>query len=95
MRTELRRALRVCVWLLPLALAQIGGSIAGQQTDTSGPRGGISLSPAVVMLTGQPGQSYRQTLRLTNHTSRELSFRLEAQDVVADEGRWSILQPEW
>ena len=39
------------------------------------------------MLTGQPGQAYRQTLRLTNHTSRELAFRLEAQDVVVDEGR--------
>jgi hypothetical protein len=70
-----------------VALAQIGGSLAGQQIETSGPRSGISLSPSVVMLAGQPGQAYRQTLRLTNHTSRELSFRLEAQDVVAEEGR--------
>ena len=86
MRTELRKAVRVCLWLLPLALAQIGGSMAGQTADTS-PRGGISLSPSVVMLAGQPGQAHRQTLRLTNHTSRELAFTLEAQDVVTDQGR--------
>ena len=67
---------------MPLALAQIGGSLAGQTADTS-PRGGISLSPSVVMLAGQPGQAHRQTLRLTNHTSRELAFTLEA-DVVTD-----------
>ena len=87
MRTELRRALRVCLWLVPVGLAQIGGSLAGQQADSSSPRGGISLSPSVVMLEGQPGQAYRQTLRLTNHTSRELAFRLEAQDVVAADGK--------
>ena len=58
---------------------------------SSGPRGGISLSPSVVMLSGQPGQAHRQTLRLTNHTSRELAFRLEAQDVVADEGRRAFI----
>ncbi len=39
------------------------------------------------MLEGQPGQSHRQTLRLTNHTTSALSFTLEAQDVVAIDGR--------
>jgi hypothetical protein len=78
---------RVALWLLPFALAQIGGSLAGQQADTSAPRSGISLAPSVVMLSARPGQSFRQTLRLTNHTSRELSFRLEAQDVLAENGR--------
>jgi hypothetical protein len=87
LRIELRKTLRVGLWLMPLALAQIGGSMAGQTTDSSGPRGGISLSPSVVMLTGRPGQAHRQTLRLTNHTSRELAFTLEAQDVVTEEGR--------
>jgi hypothetical protein len=43
------------------------------------------------MLTGQPGQAYRQTLRLTNHTPLELAFRLEAQDVVANQGRRTFL----
>jgi hypothetical protein len=83
--------LRVGLWILPLALAQIGAGIAGQQTDTLGPRTGISLSPSVVILKGQPGQAFRQTLRLTNHTSRELAFRLEAQDVVADDGRRTFI----
>jgi len=79
--------LRVSAWLLPVALVPIGGIVAGQQADAPGRQAGISLAPSVVMLTGQPGQAYRQTLRLTNHTSRELAFRLEAQDVVADDGR--------
>jgi hypothetical protein len=52
---------------------------------------GISLSPAVVMLSGRPGQAHRQTLRLTNHTSRELSFTLVAQDVIAENGRRTFL----
>jgi len=81
----------VCLWLVPFALAQIGGGIAGQSADPSGPQSGISLSPSVVMLKGQAGQAHRQTLRLTNHTSRELAFRLEAQDVVADEGRRTFI----
>jgi hypothetical protein len=76
---------------MPVLLALVGGSTAGQTPDVSAPRSGISLSPSVVMLTGQPGQSHRQTLRLTNHTSRELAFRLEAQDVVADEGRRAFI----
>jgi hypothetical protein len=91
LRTELRRIVRAGLWVLPLAVAQVGGSLAGQQIDTSSPRGGISLSPSVVMLTGQPGQAHRQTLRLTNHTSRELAFRLEAQDVVAEGGRRAFI----
>lgn len=76
---------------MALALTQIGGSLAGQSTAAPDLRSGISLSPSVVMLSGQPGQAHRQTLRLTNHTARELAFRLEAQDVVADEGRRSFL----
>jgi len=82
---------RAGLWLAPLVLAQIGGSIAGQTADTSSPRNGISLSPSVVTLSGQPGQAHKQTLRLTNHTTRELVFKLEAQDVVADEGQRSFV----
>jgi hypothetical protein len=78
------------VWALPFVLAQFGASLAGQSTDTP-PRSGISLSPSVVMLTGKAGQAHRQTLRLTNHTSRELTFTLEAQDVAAEEGRRTFL----
>ena len=86
MRTEPRRFRRGAAWLLPLVLLHGAAGIAGQQDAARRPVG-ISLAPSVVMLSGQPGQAYRQTLRLTNHTSRELAFRLEAQDVVADGGR--------
>ena len=91
MRTEFKKIVRVSLWFVPLVLAQIGGSLAGQTAETSAARGGISLSPSVVMLSGQPGQAHRQTLRLTNHTSRELAFTLEAQDVIADEGQRTFI----
>jgi hypothetical protein len=88
LRIELGKFLRAALWLVPVAVAQIvGDSLAGQTAGPSGPRNGISLSPSVVMLSGQAGQAHRQTLRLTNHTSHELAFRLEAQDVIAEEGR--------
>jgi hypothetical protein len=87
LRIELRQIVRAAICLVPFALTQMTGTFAGQSADTSEPRSGISLSPSVVMLAGQPGQAHRQTLRLTNHTSRELAFTLEAEDVVADEGR--------
>jgi hypothetical protein len=46
----------------------------------------LSLSPAVVPLRGQPGQSTRQTLALANGTSKRLAFDLEALDVVVRDG---------
>jgi hypothetical protein len=48
--------------------------------------GTLSLSPAVVMLRGDYGQSTTQTLTLTNGTSRLFSFDLVAQDVVIRDG---------
>jgi hypothetical protein len=53
--------------------------------------GALSLSPAVVMLRGDHGQSTTQTLRLVNGTSRPFSFDLVAQDVVAREGKRSFV----
>ena len=49
--------------------------------------GTLSLSPAVVMLRGDQGQSTTQTLTLTNGTSRPFSFDLVAQDVVVRDGK--------
>lgn len=49
--------------------------------------GALSLSPAVVMLRGDLGQSTTQTLTLTNTTSRPFSFDLVAQDVVMNGGK--------
>jgi hypothetical protein len=49
--------------------------------------GAVSLSPAVITLRGEAGQSTRQTLVLRNGTSRTLSFKIEAADVVVRDGR--------
>jgi hypothetical protein len=49
--------------------------------------GALSLSPAVVMLRGDFGQSTTQTLTLRNGTSRPFSFDLVAQDVVTAGGK--------
>jgi hypothetical protein len=73
--------------VLALALLPLEGSGSGRQAGRSSPQAGISLAPSVIMVTGQAGQAFRHTLRLTNHTTRELSFRLEAQDVVVEAGR--------
>ena len=48
--------------------------------------GTISLSPAVVMLQGEAGQSTTQTLLLRNNSSRALSFDVVAQDVIVRNG---------
>jgi hypothetical protein len=49
--------------------------------------GTLSLSPAVISLKGDFGQSTTQTLKLTNTTSRSFSFDLVAQDVVSHDGQ--------
>lgn len=49
--------------------------------------GTLSLSPAVISLKGDFGQSTTQTLKLTNTTSRSFSFDLVAQDVISQNGQ--------
>jgi len=49
--------------------------------------GALSATPAVVMLKGSLGQSTTQRLTLTNTTSREFAFGMQAQDVVVRDGR--------
>lgn len=56
-------------------------------TVRAGEDGALSLSPAVVTLRGDFGQSTTQTLRLINGTSRPFSFDLVAQDVVVRDGK--------
>jgi hypothetical protein len=68
-------------WLGWLALA--APALASAQT--------VSLSPAVVPLGGRAGQGVRQSLSLTNTTSRTLSFALEARDVVVAGGARSFV----
>ncbi|MEA2465430.1 MAG: hypothetical protein QOJ98_3177 [Acidobacteriota bacterium] len=49
--------------------------------------GTLSLSPAVVMLRGEHGQSTTQTLTLINGTTHPFSFDLVAQDVTVRDGK--------
>jgi hypothetical protein len=49
--------------------------------------GALSVSPSVVMLRGEHGQSTTQTLTLANTTSRAFSFDLVAKDVVVQNGK--------
>lgn len=53
----------------------------------AGADGTLSLSPAVVMLRGDHGQSTTQSLWLVNGTSRPFSFDLVAQDIVGRDGQ--------
>jgi hypothetical protein len=61
-----------------VAQASQGGLLAGV--------GEVSVSPAVVMLRGNVGQSTTQTLTFTNGTSRPLSFEMKAYDAVVRNG---------
>lgn len=47
----------------------------------------IALSPAVIMARGTYGQGMTQTLTLSNNTSAEFVFEMEAQDVLVQEGK--------
>jgi len=49
--------------------------------------GSVALSPAVVMLRGNAGESSSQTLVMRNGTSRPMSFDVVAQDVVVRDGK--------
>jgi hypothetical protein len=49
--------------------------------------GSLSVSPAVVILRGDAGQSTTQTLSFTNGTSQPLSFEMKAQDVIVRGGK--------
>ena len=55
--------------------------------------GSMSVSPAVVMLRGDVGQSTTQTLSFTNGTSQPLSFEMKAQDAVVRDGKRLFVEP--
>jgi hypothetical protein len=67
--------------LAPILLALAALSAQAKEDGT------LSLTPAVVMLRGDHGQSTRQTFTLTNGTSRPFSFDLVATDVVVRDGK--------
>ncbi len=54
---------------------------------TAAHAGAISVSPSVIMLRGNFGQSTTQRIRIENSTSTTFNFRMEAQDVVVRDGK--------
>jgi len=55
--------------------------------------GALSVSPAVVMLRGEAGQSTTQTLTFTNGSSQTLAFEMKAQDAVVRNGKRVYVEP--
>ena len=53
----------------------------------------MSVSPAVVMLSGEVGQSTTQRLTFTNGTTQALSFGMKAQDAVVRDGKRIYVEP--
>ncbi|MEA2329496.1 MAG: hypothetical protein QOE68_4455, partial [Thermoanaerobaculia bacterium] len=49
--------------------------------------GSLSVSPAVVMLQGTPGQSTTQTLTIVNSSDQPFAFDMKAEDAVARNGQ--------
>jgi hypothetical protein len=49
--------------------------------------GTISISPAVISLSGKFGQSTTQKISLTNGTNQPLDFTLEAHDIIVRDGK--------
>ena len=52
-----------------------------------GTHGTLSVSPAVVMLQGTPGQSTTQTLTIVNSSDQPFAFDMIAKDAVARDGK--------
>lgn len=57
------------------------------KTGAQGQLSALSLSPAVIITRGQPGQSATQTLTLSNQTNMPFSFEMIAQDIVVRDGK--------
>jgi len=57
----------------------------------SATEGTLSVSPAVVMLQGNVGQSTTQTMTIMNVTSEPMSFDMTAKDVVVRDGRRTLV----
>jgi hypothetical protein len=66
-------------------LMMLFAALATASAVWAGP-GDVSVSPAVVMLRGEAGQSTTQTLTFTNGTSRPLSYEMKAYDAVVRDG---------
>ena len=81
--------MRMITLITALALAALSNPGAAAQVTNaemnSSPS--ITLTPAVIMVKAKPGQSFTQELKLWNNTIYELSFHLEAEDIVVRDGK--------
>ena len=84
MPVRARRVRALCAGSGLLLIASFAAGPAEAAAD--GAPGSISLVPAVVTLEGTGGQAHTQTLSLTNHTTRTLTFEMMALDVIARDG---------
>ncbi len=88
---KLQQILRQTAYFLALSVALptcLEGAVAAQDTGKAMDQPpGISLSPAVIAVEAKPGQTFSQNLTLWNNTIQELSFQMEARDVVVRDGK--------
>jgi hypothetical protein len=66
---------------------------AAAKTASSAPPS-ISLSPAVVMVKGKPGQTFSQEITIWNNTPIDLAFTMQAVDVMVKNGKRVFLPGE-
>jgi len=71
---------------LPAAL-MLAVAVFPQNITTEEHAPSISLSLAVIMVKAKPGQSFSQDLTIYNNTISELTFNLEAMDIVVRDGK--------
>jgi hypothetical protein len=71
------------VFAIAIAALTAMGAFAGEGT--------LSVSPAVVMLKGTPGQSTQQALTIMNGGTEPFSFEMVAKDVIIRDGKRSFI----
>jgi hypothetical protein len=76
----------------PMVVMTLVAILATAMTLRAG-NGAVSVSPSVVMLRGEAGQSTTQTLTFTNGSSQPLSFEMKALDAVVRNGTRGYVGP--
>ncbi len=83
--------LAAVIFYAPLwSIAQAQIRVVPVSGENDAPRASLALSPAVIMVRCNPGQSTTQTLTIMNHTADELRFNLVTEDVVVRDGKRSF-----
>ena len=85
MKIDLQLAPFFFAAICSVAGAQMLVATAPEASGMSQPS--ISLSPAIVMVHGKPGQSATQILTISNQTASEIRFALTTEDVVVRDGK--------